>query len=877
MSLTRYRKKRDFRRTPEPRGKSGSRRGGRSYVIHKHAARRLHHDLRLEHGGVLWSWAVPKGPPLEPGGRVLAVRTEDHPLEYGSFEGVIPEGGYGAGTVMLWDRGRWEPEPAGDPARALAAGKLSFRLEGARLSGRWSLVRKALTGRGRGEEWLLIKRRDEKRSHVSRGPERSVASGRLMEEIARDADRRWSSRGEERSPGRADRRSLARAASGLPGARRRAFPARLQPQLATLVTEAPAGDDWIHEIKHDGYRLLAFKEGKRVRLRSRRGQDWSASFPTIAAAVGELPVQSAVLDGETVVLRPDGRSDFQALQSSLDGRGSHAHVFFAFDLLYCEGSDLSAVPLLERKGLLARVLAVEGTARTRIARPAAAGRRGNASVLRYGDHLVGHGPEFLRQACRLGLEGIVSKRVSAPYEPRRSRSWLKIKCSRRQEFVIGGWSAPAGSRTHFGALLIGVHDRAGRLVYAGKVGTGFSGRSLESLAEELAPLETDRPPFANPPRGAGARGVHWTRPELVAEVAFTEWTADGIVRHPSFQGLRRDKSAREVRREEPGNDGAADGTRRQRSADRGALVEKAVRVAGVRITHPERVLYPEQGLTKRELAEYCAAVSEWMLPHLVDRPLTLVRCPEGRAGGCFYQKHATEGLPEAVRSVRVEEQGGGTGLYVAIEDLEGLVSLVQFGVLELHPWGSRRDRLERPDRIVIDLDPDPVVPWKEVVVTARALRGLLRELGLQGFARTTGGKGLHVVLPIERRSTWPEAKRFARELVTVLARRAPELYVLTASKARRKGRIFLDYLRNDRGSTAIASYSMRARAGAPVATPIRWDELTTRLAPERFTVRSVPRRLAELRAADDPWAGFLTLRQTLTGAVFEALRGRGRG
>jgi bifunctional non-homologous end joining protein LigD len=750
MSLVTYRKKRRFGRTPEPAGKRVTRRSGGPlrYVMHKHDATRLHFDLRLEHSGVLLSWAVPKGAPLVAGGKALAVRTEDHPLEYGAFEGVIPEGEYGAGTVMLWDHGTWEPEKT--PARGLADGELTFTLRGTKLRGRWTLVRTAGVPKGSGKEgWLLIKRSDPRGAvqSVLGEPELSASTGRTMAEIAASSDRTWSSTAGEVPRRKKAVDSVSDLCSKVRGARKAAQPKRLRPELPTLADAVPEGDEWLHEIELVGERILAFKEGKHVTLRSREGRDRTRELAPVAEAVRGFPAERAVLDGEAVVLDADGRSDAAGLRSALARRGkSAAFSYFVFDLPACGGYDLTRAALADRKALLLRLFAIVG----------------HDPVLRFADHIAGRGAQVLREACQMGLEGIVSKRADAPYVQGRSRAWVEVKCA-----------------------------RAG-----------------------LVPDE----------RGKGGRDER----------------ARGNGRHEARAPARR--------------------------AARGPAV---VEVEGVRITHPDRMLYAEHGLTKADVARYCSTVARFLLPHVVERPLTLVRCPEGPTGACFYQKHARPGMPEAIRRIRIAEQDD-SGIYVYVSDVEGLLSLVQFGVIEIHPWGSRVDKLDHPDRIVIDLDPDPRVPWREVVSTARAVRDMLTELGLEGFPRTTGGKGLHVVLPIERRSPWPEVKAFARNLVALLVRAAPSKYVLTASKAQRKGRIFLDYLRNDRGSTAIASYCMRARPGAPVATPLRWEELSDALDPTSFTIPTVTERLARLRS--DPWQRFFEVRQSLTRAMQSAVR-----
>jgi bifunctional non-homologous end joining protein LigD len=831
--LEEYERKRDFARTPEPRG-DGQRKKARrplQFVVQQHAARRLHYDFRLELDGVLKSWAIPKGPSLVAGERRMAVQTEDHPLEYATFEGVIPPGEYGGGAVVVWDRGTWRP--IGDARRGLASGKLDFELAGEKLRGRWHLVRMRSRPRERKASWLLIKGRDD----AARGSEedaiteqkpQSVLTGRGLAEVARDADRVWSSRTGERSapaiptPGNP---------STIPGARRAPLPRRVAPELATLVEAPPEGDEWLHEIKLDGYRVLCRVEKGRASMHTRAGHDWTEHFPGIARALAELPVKSALIDGEAVVFGADGRTRFQALQGAL-GQDRPDLVLVGFDLLHLDGWDLRGAALGDRKrALQQRVLF---------------GARG---VLRYGDHVRGGGPAFFAAACEKGVEGIVSKLASAPYRAGRTRDWRKVRCSQRQEFAIVGFTEPAGSRVGFGALLLGARDEAGALRYCGKVGTGFDHALLVRLRRELAALEVDTPPVSDPPR---ERGIHWVEPMRVAEVSFTEWTHDGKVRHPSFLGLREDKPAAEVRIEVPERS-----TKRRASRRSGRTSPPAIRseVAGVRLSNPDRVYFPELGVTKSELAQHYETMAERALPGLVNRPLTMLRCPEGRTGECFYQKHANESIPDRVARVIVRKGGKP---YAMVTDLASLVSLVQIGVLELHVWGARADRLDRPDQLVIDLDPDPAVPWRRLADTAKLLGATFADLGLVPFVRTTGGKGLHVVVPLVRRSTWSEVKEFAHGIATALEREAPSYYTANMSKRRRAGRIYVDWLRNDFESTAIASYSIRAREGAPVAMPLSWEELDERRMP-RFDVRSAPARLA----LADPWADFERSRRPL--------------
>jgi bifunctional non-homologous end joining protein LigD len=797
--LARYQDKRDFGRTPEPRGTPARARGRRlTYVIQKHDARRLHYDLRLEHDGVLKSWAVPKEPAAD-SERRLAVETEDHPLEYATFEGEIPEHQYGAGSVVLWDRGHWTP--VGDADRGLAEGKLDFELHGERLRGRWTLVRmKGRSERKDQKSWLLIKRTDRERRPAKKS----------------------------RAEARGDR---AGALERTPEAKRRALPTRPIPQLATLVREPPSGEEWIHEPKLDGYRLLCRVERGEVTLLTRRGNDWTDRFPDIAEAAASLPCRAALLDGEAVVFDDSGGTRFQRLQATI-GRRNADILLVTFDLLHLDGWDVSGAPLVARKGILSELLA------------------GAPRALLYSDHVVGEGERFFREACRLGLEGMVSKRAADPYRGGRTRSWLKVKCVQRQELVIVGYTEPSGSRAGLGALLLGAHERPGEpLRYVGRVGTGFTSESLTELESRLSPLERRTPPVSNPPRGAAARGVHWVEPRVVAEVAFTEWTEGGVLRHPSFRGIREDKAPGDVAVE-----------RAEEVAATGRVAPSKGASAGVRLTNPDRVLFPEQGITKRQLADYWERVASVALPQLAQRPLTLVRCPEGHERQCFYQKHVGVAMPAVVPRVRVSED---EEPYAMVDAVPALIGLVQMGVLELHVWGSRADRLEQPDILVWDLDPSEELPWSEVVRAGLDLRERLAGLGLTAFARLTGGKGLHVVVPVVPGPEWSAVKRFAHAVVTEMVREEPRRFTASMSKNRRGGKIFIDHFRNARGATAIASYSPRARSGAPVALPIEWDELAPDAdEPPRYGLLAVPGLIARRRR--DPWGDMDAVRATLT-------------
>lgn len=871
MALERYRQKRNFQITSEPRGRSGARKSKMlSFAIQKHAASHLHYDFRLELGGVLLSWAVPKGPSLDPRDKRLALQVEDHPLAYGGFEGVIPPKQYGAGTVMLWDRGTWSS--TGDPVAAYAKGHLKFQLDGEKLKGGWTLVRTHASKYGDGKQaWLLIKEND---AYARRGVDariidddpNSVLSGRSLDEIAREDDHVWhSNRSAEANVGagavaRARRPAAKRAAkkvalAGLAGAHAGPLPAKLTPMLATLVKAVPSGDRWLHEVKYDGYRMVCRIDHGTVKIFSRNGKDWTHALAPVVKALGRLPAASAWIDGEVTTIDAQGKTNFQMLQNALADPAHGVLTYFVFDVPYLNGYDLRKVPLTERKRVL-RGLVPEGD-----------------PTLRNGVEFMGPGADFFVQACHFGLEGAVSKRAESLYRDGiRSRDWVKTKCGQRQEMVIGGFTNPQGSRKGLGALLLGVYEPDGGLRYSGKVGTGFDDRTLIALHKALDKLEQDTTPFVNPPRGYEAKGVHWVRPKLVAEVAFTEWTEDGTLRHPSFQGLREDKKASEVVREGPLHDEGdtdrnppkASAPPAKRSPRAPGADGKTAEIAGIALSNPDKLMYPEAKFSKRDVALYYAAIGEWIIPHLRQRPLSLVRCPDGWKSHCFYQKHADKSVHASVDRVEVPESGG-TATYFAVNSVSAIVALAQWGVLELHPWGSLRPRLDRPDRLIFDFDPDDAVEWKTLVDAVGVLRTLLDDLRLEGFVKTTGGKGLHVVVPIRPTLDWEQGKGFARAIAELLAASLPDRFTSAMSKSQRKGKIFVDYLRNAAGSTAVAAYSLRARANAPVSTPISWSELDSDVRYDHFNLRSVRERVRKMKK--DPWAGFFTTRQTVTKAM----------
>lgn len=876
MSLREYKRKRHFDKTPEPAGKV-ARQSHWSFVVQKHAASRLHYDFRLEVGGVLKSWAVPKGPSLDPRERRLAVEVEDHPIEYGKFEGHIPEGSYGAGEVILWDRGNWKCE--GNPEQGLRKGKLEFELDGEKLHGGWRLIRMPRKSESK-NNWLLMKRHDQferpaKEYDVTEQLPQSVKSGKVLGE--KTPPRKKAA---EKKPHARQRRTAAHkgstsskrqrktpSAAESDGAVKVPLPTNIAPQLAMLAGKTPRGDEWLHEIKFDGYRIICRLDHGKVKLITRRFQDWTHRYTTIAKEAAELAAETAILDGEVVALLPSGISSFQDLQNAGKNGSAANLVYYVFDLLYLNGHDLRPLPLVQRKELLAELL-----------------KSGDSPRIQLSDHFEEDGPAFFRKCCQMGLEGVVSKRKDRPYHSGRSDDWIKSKCISREELVIGGFTISEAVHRGIGALLVGYFDD-GRLVYAGRVGTGFSNQMLLDMRRRLDAIQQDENPFVAVPSKERGSSVRWVQPQLVAQVEFTGWTADGVLRHPSFQGLREDKPAASVTRPEslpPSQEREAEmaapsATKsrsrskskasvsgpKKRSAEKARPASKEELAADlpVKLSNPQRVLFPDSGLTKLGLANYYAQVAKWMLPHIIDRPLSLVRCPGGQGTMCFFQKHPAAETPPALVRVPVQEKEGMED-YVAVQDLEGLLSLVQISALEIHLWGSRRDRLEQPDRVIFDLDPDDKLPWPRVVEAAFEVREMLEELDLTSFVKTTGGKGLHLVVPINpRRERWDTVKAFSRRVADALVAKNPSLYVANMSKAARKGKIFVDYLRNDRGSTSIAPYSTRAKPGAPVSVPLTWDELTPAVHSDHFEVGNISQRLDSLRR--DPWNGIATLKQSL--------------
>jgi bifunctional non-homologous end joining protein LigD len=974
-----YNRKRRFDETPEPSGARAKRKpGGRkttseagdqalAYVIQEHDARRLHYDFRLELNGTLLSWAVPKGPSLDPSVKRLAVHVEDHPVEYGSFEGEIPPGNYGAGSVIVWDRGTWEPVGgAAEAARTYKTGKLKFRLHGEKLQGGWTLVRSHMRGSGDKEQWLLIKERDDEardesdydvlkkrpgsvlgggasagksakgtkssatKTAASRGTggvtgrtvtgkaAAAAKAANAISETAPAAKQAGKGRAKAASSSRADPkrpdivatrnpqslRELA-AAPSIEGAVQARLPATFKPQLATLVDAAPPGEEWSYEIKFDGYRVLARidreAKGSAVKVFTRAGNDWTARFSKQVKAFEQLGLESAWLDGEAVVLDQNGVPNFQGLQNAFDTNRPQDIIVYLFDIPFLNGYDLRGVPLEQRRAIL-RALMEEV----------------DDSVLRFSNDFDFSAEDLLRSACDMALEGIIGKRRDSGYVSGRSSTWIKLKCRRRQEFVIGGYSEPSGSRAAFGALLLGVYDGKGKLQYAGRVGTGFDAALLRSVKKELDAHATRHMPFASAPRERSRTPVHWVEPTLVAECNFAEWTSDGIVRQASFVSLRNDKPARQIVKETPRQgadvqqqtDSASDNVPKKRaarktsgsgakesatakstaakttaakatavktaaaqakttqgSATRSNAASTPTEVAGVRISHPDRVIDKSSGARKIDLVQYYESVADWMLPHLQDRPVSLVRAPEDIGGELFFQKHSQKlSIPNVTQHPGLDP---GHPALITVDTLKALVGAAQMGAVEFHTWNAVASNIEKPDRVVFDLDPDASLGWERMIEAAQLTRSLLEELGLKSFCKTSGGKGLHVVVPLAKQAGWDEVKDFSQAVAQHMAATLPKYFSAKMGAQNRKQKIFVDYLRNNRGSSTVAAFSARARAGLGVSVPLAWDEVASTTAGDQWTIENLHERLAELK--HDPWADYAKTRQRITAAMKKRL------
>ncbi|MBS1821336.1 MAG: DNA ligase D [Acidobacteria bacterium] len=859
--LARYRSMRDFNITEEPSGrKDAPSTTGLPFCVQKHAASHLHYDFRLGWNGVLKSWAVAKGPSYFTGDKRLAVQVEDHPIEYGGFEGTIPKGQYGGGTVMLWDQGTWEPQAAyPDVDAGLRDGNLKFILHGAKLKGKWALIRMGSKwAKEKKPNWLLIKEHDEFETSeddvpITESAAKSVVTNRTMEEIAHDEDHVWNSN-KTNSAAKAWARKgstsdefgsyidLTQWLKGLP---KETQPGFISPQLATMAEVPPSAKGWLHELKLDGYRMQVRKDGESVQIFTRTGLDWTKRMPSVARAIAKLPVESATLDGELVVVAPNGTTSFADLQVSMQETAGDSLTYFAFDLLHANGRNTRGLALKARKQMLAEIL-----------------HSVDLRQIQFSEHIETGGAALLREACKLQAEGIVSKRDAASYRSGRTTDWIKTKCLHEQEFVVGGYTLPTNGIYGVGALLLGYFE-GDQLIYAGRTGTGFTQTTHKALRDKLDTLMQAESPFASLPAEA-RKGALWTQPELVVQARFATWTADNLVRQAAFLGIREDKTAKDVVREEPDR---SIGPRSSR-ADTRIKITKAARDnnsnehAPVRLTHSDKVLDASSGMTKQMLADYYWSVAKWLLPYIVGRPVSLVRCPDGVGKPSFFQKHLNKTLPENLTAVDVPNRKTGVvERYIQVDTPEALAGLAQLGVLELHPWGSQSHSLERPDRLVFDLDPDEDLEWRAVKTGAEEVRARLKELGLESFVKATGGKGLHVVAPIEPHHSWTEVKGFARSLAVSMEKTAPHRYLTKMTKSARKGKIYLDFLRNEREATSVAAYSPRARPGAAVSMPLSWTEL--KRSESRPVFRVVDFDDWKIRLSKDPWQGMSDLQQEL--------------
>ncbi len=806
VKLHEYHQKRNFEATLEPEGQAEETRGFLRFVVQHHMARREHYDVRLEWDGTLLSWAVPKGPSYNSRDKRLAVQVEAHPLEYRNFEGTIPAGQYGGGIVMLWDEGFWEPY--GDAEEGLTQGSLKFTLHGNRLKGKWALVRlKAKEGETK-NNWLLIKEKDA----YTQGSEgiaqftTSIRTGRTMEEIEEGKDDQLI-----KNP----------------------F-SSVSVQLAKLVTKVPPGDNWLYELKYDGYRILAFVEGNQVRLITRNGNDFTNRFPGVAHSLAEWAHGRAlVLDGEMVITDGQGKTDFQALQNYLSNSGGKSPTYIIFDLLALEGKDLREQELIHRKETLESLM------------------KDAPPTLHYSKHLRGNGQESFLAACSANLEGIVGKKADSFYSGTRNGDWIKLKCYQRQEFVIGGFTLSQKKTSGISSLLLGYYSN-GDFVYAGRAGTGLSQSDVKGLEQTFERLKTEECPFQLTPASKSTERITWLKPVLVAEIQFAEWTQEGLLRQGSFKGLRTDKDPREIKKEQPSEV-------LHPTCDQEVIMQpsKHVVVEGVKISNPDKVMFEEPTVTKEDVVRYYARVAERMLPYVCYRILSVVRCPKGACQPCFYKKHPGA-KSKGVCTTTILSSDGEPKDYFYVESAAGIISEVQMGTLEFHTWGSRADALETPDIMVFDLDPDEGMDLPVVRQGLIDLKSILDELSLNSYLKTSGGKGYHVVVPFAPVSSWEVFNDFAKRIAQVMEQKWPERYTSNVRKAKRTNKIFIDWIRNGRGATSIAPYSIRARKGARVSMPISWDEMNA-IAPDSITIGDALLRLAEV----DPWVDFFSNNQTL--------------
>ncbi|MBS0290099.1 MAG: DNA ligase D [Proteobacteria bacterium] len=815
MTLKEYRRKRDFKKSKEPPGKKTTKKNPTpSYVMHKHAAKRLHYDLRLEMEGVLKSWAVPKGPSLDPSVKRLAVQVEDHPLEYGEFEGVIPKGEYGGGTVMLWDRGSWVKEIK----QGNDKDSITFTLNGSKLKGKWKLIKIKKDPKN----WLLIKVDDKFAKNgsydITKEKPLSDLSGKALDQIHQDANYL-----QKKNKKKVQNNKITKMLEKLPVEQTK-IPARIYFELPTLVKSPPEGKQWLHEIKYDGYRLLCIIN-REIKLITRNQLNWSSKFPGLINEINKLGLNNTVLDGEVVAIDSKNQPSFQALQQALSENKTHHLVYYVFDLLYYHNYDLTHLDLLTRKKVLQALLGESG------------------SLIKYSDHIIGQGGKVFENAKKLSFEGIVSKDIHSVYVQKRSKSWLKTKCLHRQEFVVIGFTHPLGGRSYFGALLLGYYTEDNQLKYAGRVGTGFDDAQLKIIFDLLEKYKTTKSPLSESLEQTGK--INWVKPKLVVEVEFREWTTKGIIRQPSFKGIREDKTARQV---------SAD-----KIEDESFEKTGAVKTKKIVLSNPSKILYPENGITKLQLAQYYTQISEKILPYITHRPLTLLRCPNGVDDKCFYQKHLNQ-KDNVGHLFSVKIPGDKRQDYIYIKNEQGLIELVQMGVLEIHPWLCRVDNIKKPDMIIFDLDPGTDVPFKDIVKAAFLLKEELENYQLVSFVKTTGKKGLHIVVPIQRRYDWEVTTHFAKTFVNYLAIKYPTLFIKTMSKLKRQGKIFIDYLRNNKGATAVAPFSTRATGEGTIAMPLAWDQVSQNLNLLKFNINNLNAHKFKIT---DPWQDFYKLKQSL--------------
>ncbi|EHQ90561.1 DNA ligase D [Desulfosporosinus youngiae] len=805
--LNEYNQKRNFARTLEPEGITEIAEADLRFVVQHHIARRDHYDFRLEWDGALLSWAVPKGPSYNTRDKRLAIQVEEHPLEYRNFEGTIPKGEYGGGVVMLWDEGCWEP--SGDVAEGLRAGMLKFVLKGGRLKGKWALVRLKRKAGEKQENWLLLKEKDEytKTDDGISGFNTSIRTGRTMREIEEGEDEKI-----VRNP----------------------FSSTLV-QLAKLVHRVPVGEDWLYELKYDGYRILAYLEGNSVRLVTRNGHDYTTRFPDVASSLRDWAEGRAmILDGEMAITNPAGKTDFQALQNYMRNPQAQNLTYILFDLLALDGADLRGHRLIDRKETLAALM------------------QDAPKNLHYSRHIRGKGKESFVAACKAGLEGIIGKKADSVYSGTRNADWIKLKCDQRQEFVIGGYTLSHKKTGGVSSLLLGVYE-SGELVYAGRAGTGLKEADMKELEKKFAGLKRTEPPFQLAPKPRSNEKITWLEPELVAEIKFAEWTEDNLLRQASFKGLRRDKNPKDIKREKADDEiSSAKEAGRPMKADANSLI-----IEGIKISNPDKVIFADPEVTKGDVIRYYAQVAERMLPYVSHRVLSIVRCPKGISQTCFYKKHPGPGS-QGIVTIPVSSSNGETDDYFYIENSTGLIAEAQMGTLEFHIWGSRVDELEKPDLMVFDLDPDEGMDLSRVRQGVRDMKNILSELSLNSYLKTSGGKGYHVVVPLKPAVSWDGFYDFAKRVAQVMEQKWPDRYTSNVRKAKRTNKIFIDWIRNGRGATSIAPYSVRARKGAGVSMPIGWDELDT-VAPDGVNMAEAFRRIG----GNDPWQGFFRNHQQL--------------